>query len=147
MEKTVDQSRVETYHIIRPSDLNSEGRLYGGTLVAWIDEVAVLVARKHTQMSVTTGSIDNLRFLRGAYLKDTIVLLGCVAYVGNTSIVVKVETYVEHISGERDLINVAYLTLIGLDEQERPARVPRLKLQTTEEQTLWNHIHESHTTT
>ncbi|MGN0395050.1 MAG: acyl-CoA thioesterase [Coprococcus sp.] len=137
-DKTVADSRVETCHIIRPSDLNSVGRLFGGTLMAWIDEVAVLVAKRHSQMSVTTGSVDNLKFLKGAYLKDTIIISGKVTYVGNTSMEVKVETYVEHISGHRELINKAFLTLIGLDENDKPCRLPRLILQTDEDKLEWD---------
>ena len=63
--KTVKESIVETVHIIRPSDLNDAGRLFGGVLMQWIDEVAALVAKRHSQMNVTTASVDNLQFLHG----------------------------------------------------------------------------------
>ena len=53
--KTVQESIVETVHIIRPSDLNDAGRLFGGVLMQWIDEVAALVAKRHSQMNVTTA--------------------------------------------------------------------------------------------
>ena len=49
--KTVKESIVETVHIIRPSDLNDAGRLFGGVLMQWIDEVAALVAKRHSQIS------------------------------------------------------------------------------------------------
>ena len=39
-EKRVDDSRVETVHIIRPNHLNAAGRLFGGMLMQWLDEVA-----------------------------------------------------------------------------------------------------------
>ena len=136
-DKKVSESRVETYHIIRPTDLNSAGRLFGGTLMTWIDETAALVGRRHAQMHVTTGSVDNLKFLQGAFLQDTIVLNGKVTHVGNTSMEIKVETYVEHNSGQRELINRAFLTLIGLDENNRPARLPRLILETEQDREEW----------
>ena len=46
-----------------------------------------------------TASVDSLSFLRGAYVKDTVVIIGKVTYVGNTSMEVKVDTYVEALSG------------------------------------------------
>ena len=98
--KTVAESRVETVHIIRPTDLNDAGRLFGGVLMQWIDEVAALVAKRHSQMNVTTASVDNLRFLQGAFQRDVIVIIGRVTHVGNTSMEVKVETYVEHTNGK-----------------------------------------------
>ena len=67
----------------------------------WIDEVAGMVAKRHTRRNVITASVDSLSFLRGAYVKDTVVIIGKVTYVGNTSMEVKVDTYVEALSGER----------------------------------------------
>ena len=124
--KTVKESIVETVHIIRPSDLNDAGRLFGGVLMQWIDEVAALVAKRHSQMNVTTASVDNLQFLHGAFQRDVIVIIGRVTHVGHTSMEVKVETYVENTDGERALINRAFLTLIGLGPDNRPTTLPRL---------------------
>lgn len=135
--RTVAESRVETFHIIMPKDMNDSGRLFGGVLMSWIDEVAGLVGRRHAQMNVTTGSIDNLKFLRGAYLHDMIVINGKVTHVGNKSMEVKVDTSVEHIGGKRELINRAYLTLIGIDENDHPTRLPRLILETDEDRAEW----------
>ncbi|MBR2531593.1 MAG: acyl-CoA thioesterase [Lachnospiraceae bacterium] len=136
-DKTVAESKVETFHIIMPSDMNDSGRLFGGTLMCWIDEVAGLVGRRHAQMNVTTGSVDNLRFLRGAYLQDMIVMCGKVTHVGNKSMEVKVETFIEQPDGRRDLINRAYLTMVGIDEDNQPARLPRLILETEEDKAEW----------
>ena len=55
----------------------------------WIDEVAGMVAKRHTRRNVITASVDSLSFLRGAYVKDTVVIIGKVTYVGNTSMEVK----------------------------------------------------------
>ena len=46
-ERTVGESRVETVHIVRPNHLNAAGRLFGGILMQWIDEVAGIVAMRH----------------------------------------------------------------------------------------------------
>lgn len=135
--RTVSESKVETFHIIMPGDLNDSGRLFGGVLMAWIDEVAGLVGRRHAQMNVTTGSVDNLKFLHGAYLHDMIVINGKVTHVGNKSMEVKVDTSVEHIGGKRELINRAFLTLVGIDENDKPTRLPRLILETEEDRKEW----------
>ena len=37
--RKVSDSRVETVHIVRPNHLNAAGRLFGGMLMQWIDEV------------------------------------------------------------------------------------------------------------
>lgn len=133
MEKRVKDSMVEIAHIVRPTDLNSAKRLFGGTLMAWIDETAVIVAKRHAMMNVTTASVDNLSFLSAAGMRDVIVIIGKITYVGTTSMEVKVESFVEHINGERELVNRAYITMVGLDDEGVPAKIPELILETPEE--------------
>ena len=136
-ERKAADSVVETVHMVRPNHLNSAERLFGGILMQWIDEVAGLVAKRHTRMNVITASVDDLKFLHGAYQKDVIVIIGKITYVGTTSMEVKVDTYVEQIDGERTLINRAYFTMVGLDADDKPAMVPKLILETEEEKEEW----------
>ena len=136
--RKVSDSRVETVHIVRPNHLNAAGRLFGGMLMQWIDEVAALVAKKHARMNITTVSIDHLQFLQGAYLGDAVVIHGKVTYVGRTSMDIKVETFVESEDGSRILINCAYVTEVALDLNGRPAAVPGLLLETEEDKAEWN---------
>lgn len=135
--KTVDDSRVETVHIVRPNHLNGANRLFGGILMQWIDEVAGIVAKRHSMCNVTTACVDNLTFLHGAYQNDMIVIKGKVTYVGSSSMEVCVDTYVETLSGARNRINTALFTMVALDGNNKPVKVPTLTLQTEEERLLW----------
>jgi acyl-CoA hydrolase len=135
--KHVSESKTEHVQIILLEHLNGFNRLFGGKLVEWIDVVAAVVARRHSNCNVTTASIDNLQFKAPAYVNDTIVLRGCITYVGKTSMEVKVETFVEKLNGEKTLINRAYIVLVALDENENPITVPGLILDTEEEKTEW----------
>jgi len=129
-ERTVSYSRTEQVHLIQPAHLNGGNRLFGGTLLNWIDEVAAIVAMRHAGIkTVTTAAIDQLEFKAGAYLNDLIVLVGYVVYTGNTSMEVRVDTYVESTDGMRRPINRAYIILVGIDEKNRPTAVPQLVLE------------------
>lgn len=140
--KKVADSVAETVHIVRPNHLNGAGRLFGGILMQWIDEVAAIVAKRHCRRNVTTVSVDNLHFIRGAYPNDDIVMIGKLTYVGTTSMEIKVDTYVEDKKGERIHINQAYLTIVALDENDRPTKVPGLCLKTEEEKKEWERARE-----
>ena len=140
--KTVDDSRVETVHIIRPTHLNGANRLFGGILMQWIDEVAGIVAKRHSMANVTTASVDNLTFLHGAYQNDLVVIKGKLTWVGSTSMEVCVDTYVESPKGERHRINNAHFMMVALDENDKPIQVPRLILQTEDEHLAWAHGEE-----
>jgi acyl-CoA hydrolase len=141
MEKTefkkVIDSQTEQVQILMPEHINGEKRLFGGKLVEWIDIVAAVVARRHSNKNVTTIIIDNLQFKAAAYVNSTVVLHGKITYVGNTSMEVKVDTFVEKLNGEKKLINKAYLVMVAMDEKEKPTSVPGLILETDEERIEW----------
>ena len=140
--KTVDDSRVETVHIVRPNHLNGANRLFGGILMQWIDEVAGIVAKRHSMSNVTTASVDNLTFLHGAYQNDMVVIKGKITWVGTSSMEVCVDTYVENQNGYHQRINNAHFMMVALDENDKPVQVPRLKLQTEDEHLAWAHGEE-----
>ena len=88
-EKSVEVSRTEVSHLLCNRDMNGAGRLFGGQLLMWIDEVAGIVAKRHCECNVTTASIDNLQFKEACYLGDVIVLIGYLTHVGNSSMEVR----------------------------------------------------------
>ena len=126
-EKPVSYSKSEQVHIVQPADLNAGGRLFGGTLLKMIDELAAIVAMRHAGVkTVTTAAIDNLVFKSGAYVGDMIVLIGYITHTGRTSMEVRVDTYVERSDGMRYPINRAYMVMVAIDENNCPTPVPKL---------------------
>ena len=142
ISKTVDASRVETVHIVRPNHLNGANRLFGGIMMQWIDEVAGIVAKRHSMCNVTTASVDNLTFLHGAYQNEMVVIKGKLTWVGSSSMEVCVDTYVETLDGQRARINNAHFMMVALDENNKPVPVPKLILQTEDEHLAWAHGEE-----
>ncbi len=135
--KKVSDSKMEHIYQVRPEHLNPAGRLFGGKLMEWIDELAAFVGMRHSGGGVTTASVDNLRFMRGAYQNDLIVLTARITYVGNSSMEVRVDTYIEDFEGIRKPINRAYLTLVAVDDNGVPRQVPSITLETESERAEW----------
>lgn len=135
--KRTSDSIVETVHIVRPNHLNGANRLFGGILMQWIDEVAGIVAKRHAMTNVITAAVDNLRFLKGAYQNEMVVIIGKLTWVGTSSMEVRVDTYVENTKGDRRPINRAYFVMVSLDEHDMPSPVPRLIIETDAEKTEW----------
>ncbi|MCI8623668.1 MAG: acyl-CoA thioesterase [Provencibacterium sp.] len=131
--KTPSFSRTEQVQILMPEHINGYQRLFGGKLMEWIDVTAAVAARRHAGRNVTTAAVDNLCFKAAAYVDSTMVLVGQVTYVGRTSMEVRVDSYVEALSGEREMVNRAYLVMVALDENQRPTPVPPLIPETYEE--------------
>ena len=137
ISKRVADSRAEQIQILMPEHINGYKRLFGGRLMEWIDIVAGVVARRHSGCNVTTAAIDNLQFEGAAHVNNTIVLQGRITHVGNTSMEVRVDTFVEHLDGSRTKVNRAYLVMVALDENEKPTTVPGLVLETEEDHAEW----------
>ncbi len=137
MDKRVSESRTEQVHIITQSDLNGYKRLFGGKLMKWVDIVAAVTARRHCEMNVTTAMVDAFEFREPAYANDLVVLIGQVTYTGKSSMEVCVRSYVEGLDGKRRNINKAYVVMVALDENERPAKVPQLIPETDYEKEEW----------
>lgn len=137
MEKRVEDSMTEQTHLLMAQHLNGSGRLFGGQLLAWIDEIAGIVGRRHSGCDVVTAAIDNLQFKAGAYRNDIVVLIAKVVYTGRTSMEVRVDAYVERLDGMRYPINRAYLMMVAVDENQRPTPVPRLIVETEAQKAEW----------
>ena len=69
--------KTTAVQIVMPQHCNGypKPRLFGGQIMAWIDVVGAVAARRYTQKAVTTVCIDNLTFLKPAYLNDTMWFL------------------------------------------------------------------------
>lgn len=132
--KKVSESLTEQQYLIRPSHINHYGRLFGGQLLKWIDELAGIVATRHSGATVTTAAIDNLQFQAPAYGGELIVLQGMVTYVGRTSMEVRVDTYVEALDGSRQMINRAYIDMVAINSRGQAIEVPELIIETQEQQ-------------
>ena len=112
---------------------NEKPRLFGGQLMAWVDVIGAVAARRYSGKPVTTACIDHLSFLKAAYLNDIIIQEAKVTWAGRTSMEVRVDSFIEKY-GEKELINRAYLVYVALDENERPAPVKEFIPQNQEEE-------------
>ena len=119
--KTVEDSRTEITKLLQYEHINGENRLFGGRLMAWIDEAAAVAAMRHAGGYVTTCAVDDLRFKKGAYQ-------------------VRVDTFLEdRATGMRTLINHAYLVEVHVDEAGTPIPIEYgLELRTPAEKMEWD---------
>ena len=131
--KKVSDSLTEQQYLIRPTHINHYGRLFGGQLIYWIDELAGIVAIRHSGAIVTTAAIDNLQFKAPAYEGDMVVLEGRVTNVGRSSMEIRVDTFREALDGSRVMINRAYIDMVAIDSEGHPVEVPDLLAETEEE--------------
>lgn len=135
--KRVADSYTTQVQVLTQGNLNGYNRLFGGKLMSWMDVVAGVVARRHSERNVTTVRVEDLEFRAPAHANDTLLITGHITHAGRTSMEVCVHVYVEALSGERKLINQAHFVMVALDEHERPTEVPGLLLETDQQREEW----------
>lgn len=132
--KSPSESYTVLERLVLPSDINGFGTLYGGKLMEWIDNIAAIVAAKHSRRINVTGSIDGLFFLSPIRLGDIVRMTARVNYVTNSTMEIEVDVASqESLSGIRKFTTKAFLTYVAVDKDGKPTEVPQLKLKTSEE--------------
>nr|WP_295972164.1 acyl-CoA thioesterase [uncultured Bacillus sp.] len=124
--------------LVSPPDTNVNGTMFGGKLMAYIDDVAAIAAMRHSRKTVVTASNDSVDFLNPIYQGNSVCLEAFVTYTGTTSMEIFVKVVSENmLTGERNVCAVSFLTFVALDENGRPTQVPKIIPQSEEEKHLY----------
>ncbi|MGM8214914.1 acyl-CoA thioesterase [Bacillaceae bacterium W0354] len=124
---------------VLPPDTNTHGTLFGGKLMAYIDDVAGIAATRHCRKPVVTASTDSVDFLTPVHEGHTICLEAFVTWTRNTSMEVFVKAITENVlTGERKICTTAFLTMVALDEEGKPTEVPPVYPESEQEKWLHN---------
>ena len=132
--KSWKESYTELQRLVLPPDTNVFNDLYGGRLVEWIDNVAGIVAAKHSRKRNVTGSIDSLFFLSPINLGDIVHMNGRVNYVHKSTMEIEVDVFSEEgLTGEKSFTTTCFLTYVAITQDGRPTEVPGLILETEDD--------------
>lgn len=115
-------------------DANTAGYVHGGVIMRLCDEVAGIAAIRHCGMRVVTAGMDRMTFLDPVYVGQLVTFLATVNAAWHTSMEVGVRVESEDVRTRHIThTSTAYLTMVALDDDGRPARVPPLAATTPEE--------------
>ncbi|AIE60127.1 acyl-CoA thioesterase [Bacillus methanolicus] len=141
--KRCRDSFVVRTSIVLPPDTNSHGTMFGGKLMAYIDDIAAISAMRHARKHVVTASTDSVDFLHPIYEGNSVCLEAFVTYTGQTSMEVFVKVIAEDLlTGERNVCALSFLTFVAIDENGAPSPVPQIIPETEEEKKLYNSAKE-----
>ena len=111
-----DTIAIKTARVF-PQDTNSHGTLFGGKLMAYIDDIASISASKLCRSSLVTASIDSVDFIRPIRENDAVTLEAMVTWTGRTSMEVLVKVTTENLmNGKKEMAAISFLTFVALDE-------------------------------
>ncbi|MEQ6916490.1 acyl-CoA thioesterase [Halomonas aquatica] len=117
--------------LMTPDMANFSGKVHGGAILKKLDEVAYACASRYAGHYVVTLSVDQVLFKQPIHVGELVTFLACVNHVGSSSMEIGIKVVAEDI--RHKIIrhtNSCYLTMVAVDDQGKPARVPPLRLDT-----------------
>jgi acyl-CoA hydrolase len=133
-KKTAKETIAVATHLVLPNDTNIHNNLFGGKLMAWIDVIASISARRHCGREVVTASVNSLSFNKPIKLGDVVTLESKVSRAFNSSMEIYVDVFVEdYLTGEHIKANEAIYTFVAIDQNGRTIEVPKLVPETEDE--------------
>jgi acyl-CoA hydrolase len=120
--------------VVLPNDTNTQGNLFGGQLLAWMDLISSVSAHRHCKRVVVTASVNNVSFQKPIKHASILTLEAKVSRAFSSSMEVFVDVFVEdEITGVREKCNEAIYTFVAVDQNGGPIQVPELIPETDEE--------------
>ena len=112
--------RFNTRKWVKPEDLNPNGTLFGGRLLAWIDEEAALYTIIQFENSkIVTKYISEINFKASAKQGDIIEIGIEVIKFGKTSITMKCEA--RNKMTRETILTVDNIVMVNLGKDGKPA--------------------------
>ncbi|NKF51552.1 acyl-CoA thioesterase [Shewanella sp. WXL01] len=129
IQQRIEQSEARVIKAIFPSNTNHHNTLFGGDALAWMDETAFIAATRFCRKSLVTVSSDKIDFKKAIPAGTLAELIARVIHVGNTSLKVEVNIYVEDMYTEhREHAIRGVFTFVAVDENRQPTQVWPVKL-------------------
>jgi len=111
--------KFHTRKWVKPEDLNANGTLFGGRLLAWIDEEAALYTIVQLENPrVVTKFMSEINFMASAKQGDIVEIGMEVIKFGNSSVTLRSE--VRNKMTHETIITVDQIIMVNLDEEGKP---------------------------
>jgi acyl-CoA thioesterase YciA len=108
------------------SDINSNGHIFGGWVLAQMDIAGGITAGKVARGPVATVAIDAMEFIHPILLGDVISIYAHVERRGRTSLGIRIEVVATRDLGQQHVkVTEALFTFVAIDEHtHRPRPLP-----------------------
>ena len=124
LEAKIKESETRIFKAVFPNTTNHYDTLFGGTAMHLMDEVAFIAATRFTRKICVTVSSDRIDFKQPIPAGTIIELVGKVSKIGNTSLDVKVEIFIEEMYTEKRTKAISgNFTFVALDENKKPTKI------------------------
>ena len=110
-----------------PADVNGNGDIFGGWLMAQVDLAGAVLPSRIAKGRIATVAVNQFIFKQPVSVGDLVSFYARVSRIGNTSITVHVEVFAERNPANLQTVKVteANLTYVAIDNLGKPRPVPK----------------------
>ena len=120
--------------LMTPDTANFSGKVHGGAILKLLDQVAYACASRYAGHYVVTLSVDQVMFRQPIQVGELVTFLASVNHTGSSSMEVGIKVVAEDIRAKVVRhVNSCFFTMIAVDDDGRPTKVPALSPQTADE--------------
>ncbi|SFW38937.1 acyl-CoA thioesterase [Cellulophaga fucicola] len=124
LEERIKKSTTTIFKAVFPNTTNHYDTLFGGTAMQLMDETAFICATRFSRQQMVTVSSDKIDFKMPIPAGTIVELSGYVTHVGNTSLKVAVDIYIEEMySNYREKAVFGEFTFVAIDENKKPVTI------------------------
>jgi len=109
-----------------PRDTNSQGTIFGGVILSYIDMAGAIEAHRHTGMDrFVTVAMREVIFHAPVFVGDLVSFYSETLKIGTTSITVRVVVEAERYGGPSDRVQVtqAEVIYVAVDQEQKKRRI------------------------
>ncbi|RRN77588.1 acyl-CoA thioesterase [Pseudoxanthomonas sp. SGD-10] len=123
-EEKIQAARTNVFKTVFPDITNHHNTMFGGNVMAMMDEIAFITATRYARKAFVTVGSEKISFIKPIPAGSFVELIGNIIHIGNTSIKVAVEVFVEDMySDERYKASHGEFTLVAIDNNKKPVRI------------------------
>ena len=123
-EERIEQSKTKIFKAVFPNTTNHYDTLFGGTAMQLMDEAAFITATRFSRQRMVTVSSDRIDFKKPIPAGTLVELSGKVIHIGNTSLKVQVDIFIEQMySYHREKAVTGEFTFVAIDEDKNPTKI------------------------
>ena len=123
-QERIEASTTTIFKAVFPNTTNHYDTLFGGTAMQLMDETAFITATRFSRQQMVTVSSDRIDFKKPIPAGTIVELVGKVAYLGNTSLKIRVDIFVEEMySTSREKAVSGEFTFVAIDENKKPVQI------------------------
>lgn len=133
--KTPSDSAAVLTNLVLPGETNMLNNLFGGELLARMDRISSIAARRHSEsFQVVTASVNHVSFNTPVPLGSIVKLEAKVTRAFSSSMEIYVDVWIDDpVTQELIKTNNGIYTFVAVDQNNKPTPVPQIKPETDEE--------------